>query len=328
MANWQGAILTNKGRALQAKVEGGLCQLALTKLKTGDGTLAPGQTLEALTDLVSPKQNIAISAVVVDENQPGVVYVKGILSNASLTTGYLVKELGLFATDPDDGEILYAVTVDSNPDYLQGNTSATVITEALKLAIAVSNTSDVTATLDPEGLLTVEDMDIHNADPNAHNGILQKVSTLLTDVVAKLASNATISISSLNTNSVFYRLLSYALTAAGVQYNFQNSNAWYICLGSLFGGLIILGGTCSGTTSNTTTVSGVFESPQNMVNYPLAFTTHKYLIIGSGEDNASCSGAQEQMIIIPTASLTSFRLVTSARAQNKAITGCWIALGS
>ena len=74
MANWQGAILTNKGRSLQAKVEGGLCQLALTKLKTGDGTLAPGQTLEALTDLVSPKQNIAISAVVVDENQPGVVY--------------------------------------------------------------------------------------------------------------------------------------------------------------------------------------------------------------------------------------------------------------
>ena len=241
MANWQGAILTNKGRSLQAKVEGGLCQLALTKLKTGDGTLAPGQTLEALTDLVSPKQNIGISAVVVDEDQPGVVYVKGILSNAELTTGYLVKELGLFATDPDDGEILYAVTVDSNPDYLQDNTSATVITEALKLAIAVSNTSDVVATLDPEGLLTVEDMDIHNADEDAHDGILEKVSELLGDIVTHLASSAAISISSLNTNSVFYRLLGYALTAAGVQYNFQNSNAWYICLGSLFGGLIIQG---------------------------------------------------------------------------------------
>ena len=249
MANWQGAILTNKGRALQAKVEGGLCQLALTKLKTGDGTLAPGQTLEALTDLVSPKQNISISAVVVDEDQPGVVYVKGILSNASLTTGYMVKELGLFATDPDDGEILYAVTVDSNPDYLQDNTSATVITEALKLAIAVSNTSDVTAVLDPEGLLTVEDMDIHNADPDAHDGMLEKVSELLGDIVTHLASSAAISISSLNTNSVFYRLLQYALTAAGVQYNFTNSNAWYICLGSLFGGLIIQGGRTQFITS-------------------------------------------------------------------------------
>lgn len=249
MANWQGAILTNKGRSLQAKVEGGLCQLALTKLKTGDGTLAPGQTLEALTDLVSPKQNIGISAIVVDEDQPGVVYVKGILSNASLTTGYMVKELGLFATDPDDGEILYAVTVDSNPDYLQDNTSATVITEALKLAIAVSNTSDVTATIDPEGLLTVEDMDLHNADEDAHDGILQKVSTLLADVVTHLASSAAISISSLNTNSVFYRLLQYALNAAGVQYNFTNANAWYICLGALFGGLIIQGG--SGMTGNS-----------------------------------------------------------------------------
>jgi len=263
MANWQGAILTNKGRNLQAKVEGGLCQLALTKLKTGDGTLAPGQTLEALTDLVSPKQNIGISAVVVDEDQPGVVYIKGILSNAELTTGYLVKELGLFATDPDDGEILYAVTVDSNPDYLQDNTSATIITEALKLAIAVSNTSDVTPTLDPEGLLTVEDMDIHNADEDAHDGILEKVSELLGDIVTHLASSAAISISSLNTNSVFYRLLQYALTAAGVQYNFQNSNAWYICLGSLFGGLIIQGGYQSLETNSTV-----------QVTYPISFDAY------------------------------------------------------
>lgn len=261
MANWQGAILTDAGRVLQAKVEGGQCQLALTKFKTGDGTLAPGQTLEALTDLVSPKQNIGISAVQVDALQPGIVYVKGILSNASLASGYLVKELGLFATDPDDGEILYAITVDPNPDYLQDNTSATVITESLKLAIAITNTSDVIATLDPDGLLTVDDMDDHNADPDAHDGILEKVSELLGDIVTHLASNAAISISSLNTSSVFYRLLSYALTAAGVQYNFTNSNAWYICLGSLFGGLIIQGGR---DTSSATSVT---------VTFPLAFTS-------------------------------------------------------
>ena len=265
MANWQGAILTNKGRSLQAKVEGGLCQLSLTKLKTGDGTLAPGQTLETLTDLVSPKQNIGISAIVVDEDQPGVVYVKGILSNAELTTGYLVKELGLFATDPDDGEILYAVTVDSNPDYLQDNTSATIITEALKLAIAVSNTSDVTPTLDPEGLLTVEDMNIHNADQDAHDGILQKVRTLCADIVTHLASSAAISISELSTDSIFYRLLSYALNAAGVRYNFSNSSAWYICLGALFGGLIIQGG-------NATAAANVTDTTIN-VPYAISFSS-------------------------------------------------------
>jgi hypothetical protein len=292
MANWQGAILTNKGRSLQAKVEGGLCQLALTKLKTGDGTLAPGQTLEALTDLVSPKQNIGISAVVVDEDQPGVVYVKGILSNASLTTGYLVKELGLFATDPDDGEILYAVTVDSNPDYLQDNTSATVITEALKLAIAVSNTSDVVATLDPEGLLTVEDMDIHNADEDAHDGILQKVSTLLADVVTHLASSAAISISSLNTNSVFYRLLQYALTAAGVQYNFTNSSAWYICLGALFGGLIIQGGKES-----------VRASSEKTITLPIALSAFAICQATAADPTAGATGHPFAAVIATTTTL-------------------------
>ena len=271
MANWQGAILTDKGRVLQAKVEGGECQLELTKMKTGNGTISGSQTLEGLTDLVSPKQNIPISAIVIDDDQPGLVYVKGVLTNIDLAEGYLVKELGLFADDPDDGEILYAVTVDPNPDYLQDNTSATIISEALKLAIAVSNTSDVHPVLDPEGLLTVEDMDIHNADNNAHNGILQKVSTLLADIVTHLASNAAISISSLNTSSVFYRLLSYALTAAGVQWNFTNSSAWYICFGSLMGGLIIQGGYVGVTnqTSGATITDKVFP-------FPVAFVSKCY----------------------------------------------------
>ena len=308
MANWQGAILTNKGRSLQAKVEGGLCQLALTKLKTGDGTLAPGQTLEALTDLVSPKQNIGISAIVVDEDQPGVVYVKGILSNAELTTGYLVKELGLFATDPDDGEILYAVTVDSNPDYLQDNTSATVITEALKLAIAVSNTSDVTATLDPEGLLTVEDMDLHNADEDAHDGILQKVSTLLADIVTHLASSAAISISSLNTNSVFYRLLQYALTAAGVQYNFTNSSAWYICLGALFGGLIIQGGKGSASPAGTNNV------------LPLTFHLINALAIHVGTNNTV-------NVVVNSDSYPNTSNINLRTSYNSDITVYWLCFG-
>ena len=64
----------------------------------------------------------------------------------------------------------------------------------------------------------------------------------LTDLITHLASDAAITIQSLSTDSIFYRLLSYALEAAGVQYNFQNSSAWYICLGALFGGLIIQGG--------------------------------------------------------------------------------------
>ena len=67
-------------------------------------------------------------------------------------------------------------------------------------------------------------------------------STLFSKIVTHLASATAASISSLNTSSLFYRMLSWALTASGVQYNFTNSSAWYICFGSLLGGLIIQGG--------------------------------------------------------------------------------------
>ena len=62
-------------------------------------------------------------------------------------------------------------------------------------------------------------------------------------VIAHLASSTLVSlVTSVSTGSVFGKMVEKLLEASGVQYNFQNSNAWYICLGSLFGGLIIQGG--------------------------------------------------------------------------------------
>jgi len=153
MANWQGMILTTKGRVLQAKVEAGKTLLSLTKIKLGDGVIVGSQTLEGLTDLVSPKQIIGITTI--DPQSSGICKITGTVTNVGLETGYNIKELGLFATDPDDGEILYAVTTDSNFDYLQAEGGATIVSEEFNLSISISNTSQVTATIDATGLLTV-----------------------------------------------------------------------------------------------------------------------------------------------------------------------------
>ena len=62
-------------------------------------------------------------------------------------------------------------------------------------------------------------------------------------VIAHLASSTLVSlVTSVSTGSVFGKMVEKLLEASGVQYNFTNANAWYICLGSLFGGLIIQGG--------------------------------------------------------------------------------------
>jgi len=84
-----------------------------------------------------------------------------------------------------------------------------------------------------------------------------------------LAASTATTISSLDSNSLFYRMLSWALSAAGVQYNLSNSSAWYICLGSLFGGLIIQGG----STSDSLISNGVYK-----VTFPVAFSTFRYSV--------------------------------------------------
>ncbi|WP_432643624.1 phage tail-collar fiber domain-containing protein [Acidaminococcus sp.] len=172
MANWTGAILTNKGRTLEAKVTAGKCKLELTKLKVGDGTPSD---IESMTDLVSPKANIGISSITPFDT--GVCEVEGVITNANLEKGFYMRELGVFATDPDDGEILYAVMTDSHADYLQAKGSSTVLSVGLHLQVIITSADDVTAVLDPKGLLLRQDLDNHDNSEKAHPSLLQVTPT-------------------------------------------------------------------------------------------------------------------------------------------------------
>lgn len=258
MPNWNGMILTNKGRVLQAKVEAGET-LSLTKLKLGSGIIGEGQSLETLTDLVSPEQNLGIAEKTALEN--GLTEIKATITNAGLEEGYYVRELGVFAQDPDEGEILYAVTTDTAPDYLPAQGSATVLSQEFAIYIATSNVNHIEATIDPTALATVGfvnlTIDAHNTSDAAHENrfsLFQKITTLGDDIIKKLALTTTITvINALQTNSWFGQLLQMVLNASGVKYSMAQNG--YICLGSFFGGLIIQWGTGMMTSNNSITLS-------------------------------------------------------------------------
>ena len=242
MPNWNGIILTNKGRVLQAKVEAGET-LNLTKLKLGSGIISEGQSLEALTDLIRPEQNLGIAAKTAMEN--GFTKIEATITNVGLEEGYYVRELGVFAQDPDEGEILYAVTTDTAPDYLPAQGSATVLSQEFAIYIATSNVNHIEATIDPTALATVGfvnlTIDAHNTSDAAHENrfsLFQKIATLGDEIIKKLALTTTITvINALQTNSWFGQLLQMVLNASGVKYSMAQNG--YICLGSFFGGLII-----------------------------------------------------------------------------------------
>lgn len=263
-------ILTNKGRVLQAKVEAGET-LSLTKLKLGSGIIGEGQSLEALTDLVSPEQNLGIAEKTALEN--GLTEIKATITNAGLEEGYYVRELGVFAQDPDEGEILYAVTTDTAPDYLPAQGSATVLSQEFAIYIATSNVNHIEATIDPTALATIGfvnlTIDAHNTSDAAHENrfsLFQKIATLGDDIIKKLALTTTITvINALQTNSWFGQLLKMVLNASGVKYSLNQNG--YICLGSFFGNLIIQWGLADPTT----------QYPWKYT-FPIAFTSTSYAV--------------------------------------------------
>ena len=166
MANWTGGRLTKAGRDLQIKVEAGRCKLELTKIKLGDGTEGVDAT-DNLTDLVGPKAVFGISSVVAKD---GMCTVTGVISSSSVTAAFYAREWGLFAKDPDRGEILYMISLDPNPESIPPKTAALKQAATYAMNIVVSNAANIVANIDPAGLVTIKILQDYLSKKVSKNG--------------------------------------------------------------------------------------------------------------------------------------------------------------
>ena len=98
--------MTEQGILLQAKAQSGL-PLRFTKLGIGDGLVGQLADMTKLKKLVHMCKDYPIREV--KNNGDGSASVNAAVSNDGVTQGFFIRELGLFADDPDIGEILYAV---------------------------------------------------------------------------------------------------------------------------------------------------------------------------------------------------------------------------
>ena len=177
MANWNGLQLTNKGIALQAKVQAGE-ELVITKLKLGSGIVSGGTDIKTLNDLIEPEQNLGIGA---KEAVDDYCKISSTITNTELEAGYYVRELGVFAQDPDVGEILYMYTTDGAPDYLPAGGGSTAISQEFSVMIAVNDTDNVSVVINDDALATMGYVQLqiteHNTDDDAHANMVGATSS-------------------------------------------------------------------------------------------------------------------------------------------------------
>lgn len=105
MNTWANAVITDKGLALQSKLTQGN-SLNITRAVTGAGYVTPG-LLTKQVDVSSPKQTLKFRPVSYPEAGKCAITME--LTNNEVQTGYTALQVGVFAEDPDDGEILYFI---------------------------------------------------------------------------------------------------------------------------------------------------------------------------------------------------------------------------
>lgn len=170
MAEFKQLIITQKGQALMAKMIAGTGNVQFTKINVSDATYTDAQ-LPTLTTLTGVKQTTSISRVI--RTNSVAIQVEGAVTNTALTTGYYMRTIGLYALDPQEGEILYAVTIASVAGYMPPYNGLTVSGAFFKLVTTVSNSNNVTLNVDPGAVATIGDIqELNNkiADLQAYVG--------------------------------------------------------------------------------------------------------------------------------------------------------------
>lgn len=143
MAAFPNLVLTNAGIALQNKVQGG-ATLELTNIQMGSGELN-GQPIGLLTALISPNATVSIQGgQAIGQNT---YQVKGFFTNVDLSAGFWWREVGIFANDPDKGEILYAyANAGDAGDYIPTVTDQR-IEKYIYFSMALANATTVNVTI-------------------------------------------------------------------------------------------------------------------------------------------------------------------------------------
>lgn len=174
MAEWSNATMTDIGADLQAKVNAGKTKLTFTKIKVGSGVNATNPL--ALTDVISSKWETT-NFVVKQEGK--IVSVDTFITNNGIKEAFRMSEIGLFANDPDKGEILYAYLTDPEPDRMPAEGGAVVVFQELTIGMMFSNTGNVSLTVNMGALVNQEQLKEHNSSTSSHSPITDQIKAIL-----------------------------------------------------------------------------------------------------------------------------------------------------
>ena len=259
--------------------------LTFTCGKLGSGTLSDSDDISQFTDLKAPKMTLPITKT--DDSNPEKIVLTFDTSNTSLETGFVSRELGIFAKLDNGAETLYAYSnAGNNYDYIPSKDTPSD-ENRLVVNLIVSSSASIAVTVDKSIVYAhmsdlAEQLKEHDTNPDAHSALAAVIDDALTPtaneaVLATLLSNLanevkqnkgtddwkTAPATNLATLAALVGNLASGSDVTWEGNKFTNAKLGitglmeqngYICFGKNFGGLILQWGKTktSGKTSKVT----------------------------------------------------------------------------
>ena len=150
--SWK-ALITDAGNELSAKtISGG--NIKLTHAKAGSGTVSE-QDLHLQTELVNVKQTLSIESI---KYSNAVNNIEILLDCRGLKEAYDLTQIGIYATDPDAGEILFAIAQTENPKHIPAENEVPFYSIDFNFAFVLKNNQNMVATIDQSTFATKEQL--------------------------------------------------------------------------------------------------------------------------------------------------------------------------
>lgn len=146
--------ITVKGRNLLAKIVAANIPLTLSNIGLGDGLQEENEEVIKLANEIMKNE---IEVCTYNEKE-GQYYIRRVFTNAELEEGFYIREVGIYAIDPDEGEILYAYTNagETGVDYFAPGKGKVIVKEIIEMATKFGNAENITVIIDSSTALVTE----------------------------------------------------------------------------------------------------------------------------------------------------------------------------
>lgn len=156
---WKDTVLTDKGAALQAKLMQGQT-LKITGAKTGAGSV-PAVNLRQQTDVTEERGDITLQPARTEGDQ---TIIPVLLENKDLKEGYELWQIGFYAEDPDEGEILYCIAQATKGKDIPAVSESPGFSVTWDFYFQTSNTAPFEVMVNSKGLVRIEEYQIQSEE--------------------------------------------------------------------------------------------------------------------------------------------------------------------